>query len=355
MKKLVALTAALLLICAPALAAVDLSGYSVTNAAVAARDFVDVTAPFTGTLAPFDLKPGDAVEQGQALFTMLADDVRAQEDGVVTALFVGPGDDASAAMRAWGALGAMEAQREQRLVCTTADAYDADKNKMLHVGETLYFKSSRNRNEQGSGRVLSVNGSAYTVEVMQGVFELGESFTLYRGDSYLNKDSVGKGKVVRRDPIPLAGEGVVADVFVREGQKVSAGDRLFSLIAADAERGAKPVVAAPAAGVVASVAAFSGRRVQKGEQLCRLYLTDDMEIVADVDEVDLDGLRPGDTVYVTLDTDADRVLAGTVRKISQLGVAKANAGYFTVYVSLAGEDARDLMLGQSADLYIAGK
>ena len=101
------------------------------------------------------------------------------------------------------------------------------------------------------------------------------------------------------------------------------------------------------------MAVTSGQQVWKGELLCRLYLTDELEVVADVDEVDLHGLAVGDPVYVTLDTDQDTVLSGQVTEISSLGVTRTNAAYYTVHVSVGTSGS--MLLGQSASLYLPGK
>ena len=106
---------------------------------------------------------------------------------------------------------------------------------------------------------------------------------------------------------------------------------------------------ASAAGVVATVAVNPGQQVWKGQLLCRIYLTDTLEVVADVDEMDLGTLKVGDTVPVTLDVNKAQVLNGTVTEISALGVTKQNAAYYTVHVSIPTGSGR---LGASASIYL---
>ena len=353
MKKLTALLLSLLVLGTTALAETDLSGYSATNATVQAVHFTDITAPCSGTLASFDLNAGDTVAADQVLFSLLTTDICAAEDGTVTAVFAQEGDDASAVMASYGSLGAMDAAYDQRISCSTTGAYNKDENKILHIGETLYFKSGKSNKEKGSGVVISVKGSSYVVEIRQGTFSAGEKLTLYRDDDYGTKDNVGKGTVVTRDPLTFSGSGIVSQVYVAAGQKVSKGDKLFSLLSADADRNTKPQITAPAAGVIGTVAVTSGQQVWKGELLCRLYLTDQLEITADVDEVDLNGLMTGSLVYVTLDTDASTVLTGQVTEISALGVTRTNAAYYTVHVQVS--TAGSMLLGQSASLYLPRK
>ena len=350
MKRLSALVLALLLCASCAWADTDLSGYSITSANVTAVRFQDITAPCSGTLGSFDLEAGDAVSAGQVLFSLLTTPVYASESGTVKAVFVQPGEDASWAMGTYGMVLAIEPDIAQSISCTTSGAYSDEDNKTLHVGETLYFQSSKSGKTRGSGMVTAVSGNAYTVYILTGSFDQGESLTMYRADSYNNRDCVGKGTVKRRDPIRVQASGIAASVEVTAGTHVEKGALLLTTLPADAEVNTRPDVTAEAEGVVASVAVTSGQQVWRGQLLCRLYLTDALEITADVDEVDLHGLRVGDRVKVTLDTDESAVLEGTVSEISSLGVTKQNAALYTVHVQLS--DSGKLMLGQSASLYL---
>ena len=62
--------------------------------------------------------------------------------------------------------------------------------------------------------MLSVKGSSYVVEIREGTFSLDETLTLYRQDAYGARTSVGRGTVVRRDPVTFSGSGLVARVYV---------------------------------------------------------------------------------------------------------------------------------------------
>jgi Multidrug resistance efflux pump len=253
-------------------------------------------------------------------------------------------------MSRYGCVGAMDADQAQRLHCSTTGAHNEDANKILHVGELLYFKSGKTEKTEGTGRVISVNGSVYTVEVLTGSFALNESMNLYRGKDRASKDCVGRGTVAQRDPVTFSGTGTVGHVYVQVGQHVREGDRLFSLLGPDAPRGVSPDVKASRNGIVGTVAVSPCQQVWKGELLCRVWLTDELEITAEVDEVNLHDLKVGSRVYVTLDTDKDTTLEAVVTEISSLGVTRQNASYYTVHTRLTEECG--LMLGQSASLYL---
>ena len=84
MKKLSVFTALLLalsLSCSGALAAT-------ANASIVAPATYKLTAPFAGTLLPFDLMQGDTVEEGEILFALDTTPVYAAQSGTVAAVFV---------------------------------------------------------------------------------------------------------------------------------------------------------------------------------------------------------------------------------------------------------------------------
>lgn len=350
MKRIAALVLAFaLLLATPALADMDLTGYSIANGNVSAVNYVDIVAPYSGTLASFDLEAGDTVTEGDTLFTMLTNTLYASEDATVATVFAEPGDDAQTVASRYGAVIALEGTVTQRINASTSGAYNEEKNRTIHIGETLYFKS--NNNKEGEGTVVAVSGTSYVVDITQGSFDSNATMTLYRDDSYNNKDCVGKGVVVRRDPILLAGSGRVDQVLVNAGDKVTRGQALMTFMSQDADVGASPIVTAPKSGVVASVAVSPCQQVWKGELLARIYLTDELEIVAQVDEMDMGAVRVGSSVPCTLDTDESVVFYGTVTEISSLGVTRQNAAYYAVHVAID----QSASLGASASIYLTKK
>ena len=350
MKKFIPLILCLvLLVCLPgtsAAADTDLTKYAIANGVVKASAFDDITAPCSGTLLPFDWDPGDTVDAGSAMFEMMTTDICAPEDGTVRYLFAEQGDSADSVMATYGAILALEPSARQRMHCDYTDAADYEENKHLHIGDTLYFKSSK---EKGTGVVIAAAGDNYEVEILTGTFDADKKMDLYKDSGYGSHDKVGKGKVYLRDDVTVAASGRIAEILVAQGNEVKKGDVLLRVMAPDADFGAKAVIPAPADGVVGMVAVNPGQQVWKGQLLCRVWQSGAMEVVAEVDEMDLGILKVGDEVPVTMDTDESRILTGTVTEISALGTAKQNAAYYTVHVSM---NDTGLMLGQSASVYL---
>ena len=333
-------------------AAEDLSNRIIANGTVAAVYYTDLTAPYSGTLLPFDLEPGDWVEEGELLFELMTITLRAQEEGKISFLFVEEGDDADAAMNRYGALGALEPAVQKIIQATTQGAFNRDENKLLRIGETLYFQSTETNGTDGTGRVIAVNGSEYTVEILSGDADLGKILTLYRKNTFENRDNVGRGKVVRRNPIPIVGSGRVVQINVQPGQGVIAGEAILTLMGQDADQGARPEVKTAASGVISRVMVTPGQQVWKGQVLARIEQTEQTEVIAQVDEIYLENIKVGDVLPVTLDMKEDVILQGTVTEISGLGVTRQNAAYFDVHLSIP---ERNVPLGASASVYLPRK
>lgn len=354
MKKLLCLAIALLLplTCAQADDGDALLNTSIANATIAAAQYVDVTAPFSGTLETFDLAPGDAVAEGDTLMALQTTGIYATEASTVGAVFAAVGDDAAAVSQRYGGIIGLEPSALLQIQASTSGAYSDADNRTLHLGETLYFRSSKSKREEGTGRVVAVSGKNYVVDILTGSFDLDESLTLYRKDNYASAECVGKGAVARRGDVLLSASGRVSAIHIKEGDSVRPGQLLMEVIGADAAPSASPTVLCPQSGVISSVQAAPGQQVWKGQVLCRIELTDALEAVADVDEMDLGNLKVGDTLSVTIDMDESRVITGTVTEISSLGVTKQNAAYFTVHVSIPAGSAP---LGASASVYLPKK
>ena len=350
MKKIVPVALCLILLCGvfvpSASAETNLTDCAIANATVEAAAFDDIVATCSGTLLPFDWEAGDAVQANAVMFEMMTVNICAPEDGTVQYLVAEEGDSADAVMATYGAVLALQPAVTQRMHCTYSGASDYEENKHLHIGDTLYFKSSK---EKGTGTVIAVMGDSYEVEITGGNFKKDDSLSLYKDAGYDSSDKVGTGRVYYRDDLTVAASGRIAELAVAVGDSVKKGDVLLKVLAQDADSGTVAKITAPAAGVVGAVTAAPGQQVWKGQQICRVYRTDKLEIVASVDEMDLGDLRVGDQVPVTLDTNESKVLTGTVTEISALGVTRQNAAYYTVHLSI-GESG--LMLGQSASVYL---
>lgn len=348
MKKLIALLLVLLMVPALALGN-DLSQYPTASATVEAARYHYITAPFSGTLNTFDWTPGDKVDLNELLFNYETQKVYAPFAGTLKALFVGEGDDAAAAMNRYGMVAAIESEHPYLIQASTATAHDKSENKFIHVGELLYYKSSDNSRIKGTGRVIHVTASDYTVEVLTGDPEIAESVNLYRDSDYIKESKVGKGRCLAADPIPVQASGRVLKLYAQEGDTVQAGDLLFELLSPDAAPSASREVTAPIGGVITALNCVPGLQVYK-DQLLITLADSELILAAQVDEVDVAGLTVGSGVSVILDSQPDSVYQATVTSVAQSGMQKQNACYYRVELSLP--QIQGLFMGMNATVYL---
>ena len=144
----------------------------------------------------------------------------------------------------------------------------------------------------------------------------------------------GRGSVTRYADVSVVGEGRVAAVHVKAGDAVKTGDLLFELVDGQCPRGASLSLTAPIGGAVTLLNTVTGAQVYRGQLLCEIADLTKLELSAEVDELDLDGLKVGDVLSYTLDAYAGETFSGTVTAIRPIGTKKQNATYFDVRITL---------------------
>ena len=269
------------------------------DAKIVAPNTEKLTAPFAGTLLPFDYETGDSVSAHETLFTLDTTPVYATQAGTVSAVFASVGDDASGVAAHYGALAVIEPKNALYIDASTDQAYNDADNRYIHAGETLYLKLS---NDKGTGVVTSVSGKKYTVEILSGSFDVDDTVRCFRESTTPSDSEVGRGKVTRYADVQVnANSGRIAAVHVKPGDAVEVGDLLFEL---------------------------------EDAQLCEVADLSTLELSAEVDELDLNSIAVGDTLSYTLDAFDGETFTGTVTQIYSVGAKKQNATYFDVRITL---------------------
>ena len=325
MMSVAAFAAALTLTASCALAAT-------ADAKIVAPNTEKITAPFAGTLLPFDYETGDSVSAHETLFTLDTTPVYATQSGTVSAVFASVGDDASGVAAHYGALAVIEPKNALYIDASTDQAYNDADNRYIHAGETLYLKLS---NDKGTGVVTSVSGKKYTVEILSGSFDVDDTVRCFRESTTPSDSEVGRGKVTRYADVQVnANSGRIAAVHVKPGDAVEVGDLLFELVDAQSEKNASRSIAASKDGVITSMNTASGAQVYRGQLLCEVADLSTLELSAEVDELDLNSIAVGDTLSYTLDAFDGETFTGTVTQIDSVGAKKQNATYFDVRITL---------------------
>ena len=338
-KKLLSFAALLLLLTLSAACALGATANAVIVAPVTAK----ITAPFSGTLLPFDLTAGDEVAAGDTLFTMDTVPVYATQSGTVSAVFAKAGDDASGVISHYGSLAVIEPTRALYVAADNSQAYDDDENRYLHAGETLYLKCG---SEKGTGLVTSVSGNAYTVEILTGSFDVGDTVRCYRESGTPSDSETGRGRVTRYPDISIAAEGRIAAVHVKAGDTISVGDLLFEVIDGQSAKGAPLSLTAPVSGAITALSTASGAQVYRGQLLCEIADLTQLELSAEVDELDLSAISVGSALTFTLDAYAGETFSGMVTEIRPVGITRQNATYYDVRITLPA--GKTLLPGMNA-------
>jgi len=317
------------------------------NASIVAPKTEKVIAPFAGTLRPFDLTVGESVTAGDVLFEIDTIPVYAQQSGVVSAVLAAEGDDASGVISRHGALAVIEPELALYIDADTHYAYDDEDNRYLHAGETLYLKCG---NEKGEGRVTSVNGEDYIVEILDGSFDVDDTVRCFRESAMPSDSETGRGKVHRYADVLVTGAGRVAKVHAKPGDTVEVGDLLFEMIDAVSAKDASPAITAPVSGAVTLMQAVSGAQVYRGMLLGEIADLAALELSAEVDELDLAAIRVGDVLTYTLDAYGEQEFTGTITEIRPIGSARQNATYFDVRITAPKETS--VLPGMNATVQI---
>lgn len=348
MKKWLALFAAMLL---PCTALADEPALVTANGVVESAKVTEITAPYTGVLSPFDWNSGETVLKDELLFSMDTIRVYAPVEGTVSAVFAEPGDLADEVNAQYGMLASMEKKNSFTADCSISGAYNDDDNKIIHMGEMVYIEQSSDTENVGEGRVILVNGDNYVLEITDGDFDNGDSIKIYRDEKMTSKSCIGTGKAKRGSYVPVYGTGRMIRCAVEEGYKVKKGQLLFEMASQDADpRLTTPDIAAVHDGAL-EIACLSGQQVYKGMVLARIHDLSALNVVAQVDEIDLDLFSVGDNLKITFDRYPDEEFAGMVTEISRIGKPRQNATYYDVTIAVS--TGRELLPGMNATVRLS--
>ena len=118
----------------------------------------------------------------------------------------------------------------------------------------------------------------------------------------------------------------VSAVYVRQNQRVEAGDRILKLKGGE-------VIKADIGGEVTSLSVAKDDAVTAGQALCQIIDMDRLEIRLNVDEYDVGAVTPGAQAEVTV-LATETSYTGTVTALDKNGTASGDLSYYTATVAL---------------------
>lgn len=298
----------------------------------------EIYSDSSATVENVFVSEGETLQAGDAIASLRTTKVYAEEDGTVTAVFANVGDLTDTVAERYGASIYLEGSVTYTITASTEKAYDSIESKLVHVGETVYLRGRTNESHVGTGVITAVDGTSYTVQVTEGDFLVGETVSIYRSESYLDAERVGRGDVARTAPITVTGTGRVIAMYANPGSEMMRGDLLMETLEGS---GTSNVIAADVAGVVAAVNVAQGSAIEENAVAVVIWPSDAMQIEATVNETDLASVNIGDTVNLTFDWNADsgETMTGTVSRISAISDADSEDTVFTVTISFTPDES----------------
>ena len=313
---------------------------------VSAKATSEVYAPIGGTVESVNAVAGQQVRAGDVLATLATTKVYAPEDGVITGLFAQPGDSADSVSQRYGAVLYIEGASVYTISASTDNAYNTTENKFVHVGENVYLSCYSDGSHSGTGVITAIEGTSYTVEVTSGAFLIGETVSVYRGESATTAERIGRGTLGRINPTAVSASGSIVSLAVQNGDAVQKGDLLFETLEGsfDGYYMSGSEIRATADGVVSQVSLTQGGRLEKGSVAAVLYPEGAMQIQAQIAEANLGLIHVGDPVEIELNwnSDAEVRYSGVISMISAIadsssgnsgeGMDSSESVTYTVYI-----------------------
>ena len=343
MRKLICLLLCLPLLLGAALAEEQFDGQ------VVAGEAVSVTAPFGGTVKSIGLKHGAQVAVNDGILTLSTTRVLAPEDGTVRGVFAGEGDSAADTVMYLAPVS------RYTVSASIGKAYNAEDTKFVILGETVYIRCSKDGSHQARGVITAVKGSSYTVQTTAGELYMEETVNIYRTADYAADQCIGTGTVTRTEALAISGQGSILNMYVQDGDTVERGQVLFETVEGTLGGQSWPdsTVRADVSGVVAEVMVKAGQQVSAGDVLMTVYQPESFRIRMSVPEDMLSAVRVGSkaTLYFNWNED-NTAYPGTVTEVSYLAETNAETGE-TAYSGYIAFDADEsVRIGMSVTVML---
>lgn len=337
-----------LLLCAALLGSTALAadGY---EGRVVPGETISIMAPYGGTVASVNLRTGAPIQVGDTIATMKTTKILASEDGTVRGLFAQPGDNAEKNI-----LYLMPISK-YIIEATISTAHESAQSKYVTIGEKVYIKCAPDGSHKAEGIITSVKGSDYVVQTTAGELYMEEKVYIYRTDDYKSEDRLGSGNVNRTDAIGVSGNGSLLKIHVEDGEEVERGQLLFECVEGelDALVATGDVIQSTADGVIAQVNVSAGQKISKGDVLLTVYQTQSYQIEFSITEEELPYISVGDAaqIYFNWNDEASIPYPGVVTDLSYVGESTEDGEVaYKGYIAFSADDT--VRLGMNATIML---
>ena len=271
----------------------------------AALSTVTVCAEADGAAESVLALEGQRVAAGEALLRLRSERTFASQDGTVSLVNAGVGDSVD------GTVVEIMPTERYTVYCTVDKAYQSAASTLVHSGETVYIKCTKDGSHRAVGVVTQIDGAEYRVLTLGGELYLGETVYLYRDADFTADQRVGIGTVVVSDTQTYEASGTLTRLLVAPGDEVERGQLLF-------EVGGGEIVA-PVGGIVTALSCSAGDAIGKNQAVAELVPDGEIGVEIQVDEADAARIAVGDAALLTLAGQEDEdAFGGTVVEISAI-------------------------------------
>lgn len=289
-------------------------------------------------------------------------------NGRVKRIFAAEDDAVTEVVSRYGGL--MELSTDGKLKVTFTPGVRGDAS--LTAGDEVRFEIDGHTKK---GSVAAIGEETVTVTMEDdGKYDVGEEAIIYSRTG----QQLGRGKLESNHPYLVRFDyGIIDSVLVEENDAVYSGTVLFRLRDVDynsdylsllddrqelvdelVELNAfrqNPVLTSPFDGYVKALDVSEDTDVEKDQIFCTVADLSRLNLKAEIDELDIDGVEIGQTARIVFDAFEEESYEGTVVKISGAGKNSGGVTTYDVTISLEGNTHLKDAMSATAVIVIGGK
>lgn len=284
--------------------------------------------------------------------------------GRVKVINIESGDSVKNAMQEHGAL--MEIASDGKLKIAVSAESDLAVNSKVTVKFSDYSEE---------GTVISNENGLLTVTISDGYnYELGQKAAVYNEEEQL----VGEGDLEINTPYYVTGDyGTVDSIRIKLNDKVYDGTTLIRLKNTKNYPGYTDLIdkrnkkieelwelreyrdsmaiTAPCAGIISNLEVTAGTALLKDSEFCDILDNSVYLLKAEIDELDIDGVKEGQKAAIVFDAFEDVEYEGTVTKVSNIGNNTNGVTTYTVTIDIEGTDRMKSNMSATAKIVTDSK
>lgn len=223
---------------------------------------------------------------------------------------------------------------------------------------TVSAKNTATVNSSESGKIESIN------------FEVGKK--VKKGDILVTFETTDVSSKIRKSELQIEQQAMNLDNLKKNYMEASEDQR--SSIATQIEQKKLDIelakidlqdlkdqqvedktVTAPIDGTIVSSDIHVGDQTGQNTTIATITDYDHLQSVVSVDELDIDKVKVGQKVQMTLDAVSNQAIEGTVEKVSQEGTSSNGVASFDVTVALTKNDSIKIGMSLQADIIVQSK